>query len=72
MSRVEAYRNYAAECLALAKRTPNERERQLLVEMAAGWHELAEMLRKFMDEHDGMEPDYKRLESQPRKEKPAH
>lgn len=59
MSRVAAYRSYAAECLALAEKTPLESERLLLVEMAASWHELALMLENYMDEHGGEKPLFK-------------
>jgi hypothetical protein len=53
MSRIEAYRDYGWECLALAKSLAGERERRALIEMAAVWHELAEALSRFEDEHDG-------------------
>jgi hypothetical protein len=58
MSRVAAYRSYAAECLALAEKTTLENERRSLIEMAASWHELALMLESYMEEHGGEEPAF--------------
>jgi hypothetical protein len=58
MSRVEAYRQRAGECLALAKTVTGDAERHLLIRMAAGWHELAETLGRFVNEHDGDEAEF--------------
>jgi hypothetical protein len=58
MSRIAAYRNYAAECLALADKVADESGRRSLIEMAASWHELALMLETYMEEHDGQEPPF--------------
>ena len=55
MSRIAAYRSYAAQCLELAEKTKVDPERRVLIEMAAGWHELALMLETYMDEHQGAE-----------------
>jgi hypothetical protein len=57
MSRVEAYRKRAGECLASAKNMSSDAERQLLIDMAAIWHQLAETLGKFIDEHEGQDPE---------------
>jgi hypothetical protein len=56
MSRITAYRSYAAECLARAGRAAEPADRQLFIEMAAGWHELATMLADYMEKHPGEEP----------------
>jgi hypothetical protein len=53
MSRVRAYRQYAADCLALAERTPGGPDRHSLIEMAASWHELALLLENYTEERDG-------------------
>src|SRR4029077_8017682 len=37
MGRVESYRRYAAQCLALSKQATNSNERELLVTMAQRW-----------------------------------
>jgi hypothetical protein len=55
MSRIAAYRRYAAHCLGLAEKTSDDSERRVLIEMAAGWHELALMLDNYMNEHHGAE-----------------
>ena len=55
MSRIAAYRSYAAHCLELAEKTNDDSVRRVLIEMAAGWHELALMLETYMDEHQGAE-----------------
>jgi hypothetical protein len=70
MSRVEAYRRRAGECLALAKSVTGCRERQLLIKMAVAWHELAESLRRFIDEHKGEESEFC-WGDQPSEEKPS-
>lgn len=56
--RVQNYRCYAGDCLELAAKVANDRDRHLLVEMASGWHELASALEAYMDEHDGKEPPF--------------
>ena len=71
MNRIEAYRDYAWECLALAKSLTSERERRALIEMAAVWHELAEARSRFVDEHDGQEPEFG-WRDQPDEEGPSH
>jgi hypothetical protein len=71
MSRIETYRDQAWQCLALAKCLTSETERQALIEMAAVWHELAEALRRFVDEHDGQEPEFG-WRDQPDGEPPWH
>lgn len=55
--RIQNYRCYAADCMALAKKA-SEADRRRLVEMAAGWHELAMMLEAYMEAHPGAEPPY--------------
>jgi hypothetical protein len=71
MSRVEAYRQRAGECLALAKTVTGEAERHLLIRMAAAWHELAEALRRFVNEHEGDEAEFG-WGDQPSEEGPSH
>jgi hypothetical protein len=71
MSRVDAYRAYAWECLALAESLTSERERRALIEMAAVWHEVAEARNRFIDEHDGQEPEFG-WRDQPDEEMPQH
>ena len=61
-NRVATFRNYAAECLALAEKTTVDSERELLVNMAASWHELATLLQAYMDEHDGEEVAFSALD----------
>jgi len=56
MSLIVTYRRYAADCLTLAERLPDEADRRILVETAARWHELALTLETYMDAHDGREP----------------
>lgn len=55
--RVQNYRCYAADCMELAEKA-SEVDRRRLVEMAAGWHELATMLKAYMEAHGGREPPY--------------
>jgi hypothetical protein len=52
MSRIAAYRHYAAECLQWAERATNPSERHLFIEMASGWHEMATLLTDYMEAHD--------------------
>ena len=54
-SRVAIFRSYAAECLALAEKATDKSDREKLLDMAGGWHELATLLQDYMDEHDGGE-----------------
>ena len=42
MGRVESYRRYAAQCLALSRKATNSDDRELLVTMAQRWLELAD------------------------------
>jgi hypothetical protein len=62
VSRVSIFRSYAAECLALAEKTTVDSDRELLMNMAAGWHELATLLQAYMDEHDGEEIPFGELD----------
>jgi hypothetical protein len=64
MSRVETSRRHAGECLAFDKSAAGERERQILIE-------LAEALRRLIDEHDGEEPEIA-WSDQLYEEKPPH
>jgi len=58
MTRAEAYyRDYAADCLALASRQPPGNDRQQLIEMAVRWYELAQLLSSFARENDDQEPE---------------
>jgi hypothetical protein len=61
-NRVAIFRNYAAECLALAEKTTVEAERELLMNMAASWRELAILLQAYIDEHDGEELPFSELD----------
>ena len=71
MRRIETYRDHAWQCLALAKCLTSERERQALIEMAAVGHELAEALGRFIDKHDGQDPEFG-WRDQPGEETPWH
>lgn len=42
MKKAEEYRAHAAECLALARRTPSDEEKGQLLKMAEVWETLAE------------------------------
>ena len=42
MARADDYRQYAADLLRLAQEAKSERDKALLLEMAAKWRELAE------------------------------
>jgi hypothetical protein len=44
MPSAEDYRQYAAECLALAKRSQNPDDKARLLQMAQAWRELAAKL----------------------------
>ena len=75
MSRIAAYRSYAARCLELAEKTGDDAERRVLIEMAAGWHELALMLETYMNEHHGAEmpvSEFERLNPKPRPPQRQH
>lgn len=47
MSNVASYRECAAQCLDLSKKTSNRADHDLLVTMAQRWLELAERARHF-------------------------
>ena len=47
MSNVATYRECAAQCLDLSKKTSNRADHDLLVTMAQRWLELAERARRF-------------------------
>jgi hypothetical protein len=44
MARADDYARYAAECVRVAQKTPNARDKALLLDMAQRWRELAEKL----------------------------
>ena len=71
MNRAQTYRHYAADCLALANRLSDGPDRQLLIEMAAGWHELSQLLSVYMEQHDGREPEFDGRD-QPEGDRDAH
>jgi hypothetical protein len=50
MATVDQNRHYAAECLRLARKTENVAEKDLLLQMAEGWRQLAERAEK--EEHN--------------------
>ena len=58
MTRAETYRNYAAECLAMASRLPEGLDRQFLIEMAVRWYELAQVLSSFVTEQEDHELEH--------------
>jgi hypothetical protein len=58
MGRVESYRRYAAQCLALSKKAIHSADRELLLTMAQRWLELAERT------HDFHWPDKPELQSE--------
>lgn len=57
--------------MALAKTVTGEAERHLLIRMAAAWHELAEALRRFVNEHEGDEAEFG-WGDQPSEKGPSH
>lgn len=75
MSRIAAYRSYAAHCLGLAEKTGDDSERRVFIEMAAGWHELALLLENYMNEHHGAEmpaSEFERLKAKQRPPERQH
>lgn len=48
MMRIELYRDCAAECLLLAGSATTSENRARLIDMAAKWHELADMMEKLV------------------------
>jgi hypothetical protein len=47
------YRRCARDCLAMARRATDSKDRTLLISMAAKWHDLAERVDKFAQrEHE--------------------
>ena len=44
MARADDYARYAAECVRVAQKTPNARDKAFLLDMAQRWRELAEKL----------------------------
>jgi hypothetical protein len=42
MARADEYRRYAAECVRVAQSTSNPNDKQMMLEMAQKWRELAE------------------------------
>jgi hypothetical protein len=46
MARADDYARYAAECVRVAQKTPNARDKALLLDMAQRWRELAEKAEK--------------------------
>ncbi len=56
MSLVVTYRRYAADCLAVAQRAPDEARRRILIETAARWHRMAATVERYMEQHEGLEP----------------
>ena len=43
MSKAERYREYAAACVRLARRTKDGNEKALLLQMAESWRQLADL-----------------------------
>ena len=58
MDRTDQYRAFAAQCIALAAKADDAGDRATLIQMAMGWHELAELLA------DWEETDRKTLEEE--------
>jgi hypothetical protein len=46
MARADEYRRYAAECVRVAQTTSNPNDKQMMLEMAQKWHELAEKVER--------------------------
>ena len=46
MARADEYRRYAAECVRVAQTTSNPNDKQLMLEMAQKWRELAEKVER--------------------------
>lgn len=46
MTRAEEYRRYAAECIRVAQATSNPNDKQLMLEMAQKWRDLAEKVER--------------------------
>jgi hypothetical protein len=46
VDRADQYRNYAAECLRVARQATNAGDKAMLLEMAQKWRELAERLQQ--------------------------
>lgn len=46
METAERYRQYAADCMRLARKTESLAEKDLLVQMAVSWRQLAERVEK--------------------------
>ena len=44
MARTDDYARYAAECVRVALKTPNPRDKAMLLDMAQRWRELARKL----------------------------
>jgi hypothetical protein len=42
MARADEYRRYAAECVRVAQTTSNQNDKQMMLDMAQKWRELAE------------------------------
>lgn len=42
MSKTDQYREYAAACVQLARRTEDDNEKALLLQMAESWRQLAD------------------------------
>ena len=46
MGRADEYRRYAAECVRVAQTTSNPNDKQMMLEMAQKWRELAEKVER--------------------------
>ena len=46
MARADEYRRYAAECIRVAQATNNPNDKQMMLEMAQKWRELAEKVER--------------------------
>jgi hypothetical protein len=46
MARAEEYRRYAAECVRVAQSTSNPNDKQMMLEMAQKWRDLAEKVER--------------------------
>ena len=51
MARADEYRRYAAECVRVAQTTSNPNDKQLMLEMAQKWRELAEKVERKEQPH---------------------
>ena len=62
-TRAEQYRQYAADCLRVARRTNNAADKNLMLEMTQKWRELADKAGRAGNSEMMTGPDAKRVGS---------